>query len=201
MKAVLILNAGSSSLKFALYPLNGALASAPAISGQVEGIGATPELTTKTANGSRNTVAVDTSSTQLEQQHRDSLTHLFRWLTANNPALDIVAAGHRVVHGGERYSAPVELTPDVLAELDHFVPLAPLHQPQTCARCAVADLMPASGRWLLRHRLPAPSRCCRSMRCRARSPRKASALRLPRPVLRYVAPLPMLSASAPMARW
>lgn len=143
MKAVLILNAGSSSLKFALYPLNGALGTTPAISGQVEGIGATPELTTKTADGRKHTETVATSSTQLEQQHRDSLTHLFRWLTANNPALDIVAAGHRVVHGGERYSAPVELTPEVLAELDHFVPLAPLHQPHNLrAVRAVAGLMP-----------------------------------------------------------
>jgi acetate kinase len=144
MKAILILNAGSSSLKFALYPLDGALASEPAISGQVEGIGETPELTTKTADGRRATERVVTASDQLEQQHRDSLTHLFHWLAANNPDLDIAAAGHRVVHGGERYSAPVELTPDVLAELEHFVPLAPLHQPHNLrAVHAVASLMPA----------------------------------------------------------
>ena len=48
MKAVLVLNAGSSSLKFALYPINGDVAAAPAVSGQVEGIGATPEVTLKT---------------------------------------------------------------------------------------------------------------------------------------------------------
>ena len=143
MKAILILNAGSSSLKFALYPLNGALASVPAISGQVEGIGAAPELSTKMADGRRATEAVATASTQLEQQHRDSLTHLFRWLAANNPDLDIIAAGHRVVHGGERYSAPVELTPEVLAELEHYVPLAPLHQPHNLrAVHAIAELMP-----------------------------------------------------------
>ena len=143
MKAILILNAGSSSLKFALYPLNGELASLPAISGQVEGIGATPELSTRTADGTKSTELVITSSDQLERQHRDALNHLFRWLARNNPDLDIVAAGHRVVHGGERYSAPVELTPAVLAELEHFVPLAPLHQPHNLrAVHAVASLMP-----------------------------------------------------------
>ena len=143
MKAVLVLNAGSSSLKFALYPINGELAAEPAFSGQVEGIGATPEITLKTASGTRIHEAVRTSGSQGEQ-HRDALEHVFGLLNRHNPALDIVAAGHRIVHGGERYSAPVVLDARLLEELEDFVPLAPLHQPHNLrAVHAVAALLPS----------------------------------------------------------
>lgn len=142
MKAVLVLNAGSSSLKFALYPINGELATEPAFSGQVEGIGATPEITLKTACGARIQEAVRTSGSQSEQ-HRDALNHVFGLLTQHNPDLEIVAAGHRVVHGGDHYSAPTRLDEAVLRTLDTFVPLAPLHQPHNLrAVRAVGTLMP-----------------------------------------------------------
>lgn len=142
MKAVLVLNAGSSSLKFALYPINGEVAAAPAVSGQVEGIGATPEVTLKTAAGERFQEAVPTSGSQGEQ-HRDALNHVFALLTQHNPDMDIIAAGHRIVHGGDRHSAPTKLSEAVLRELDGFVPLAPLHQPHNLrAVRAVATLMP-----------------------------------------------------------
>ena len=142
MKAILVLNAGSSSLKFALFATEPALAEQPALAGQIEGIGATPELSARDAAGKRYQEPVTTSGEQAEQ-HRDALTHLFRWLAAHNPDLEIVAAGHRVVHGGERYSAPVRLSEAVLRELDEFVPLAPLHQPHNLrAVRAVAALLP-----------------------------------------------------------
>ena len=142
MKAVLVLNAGSSSLKFALYPINGELAAKPAVSGQVEGIGATPEVTLKTADGERVQEKVVTQGSQGEQ-HRDALNHVFGLLARHNPSLSIVAAGHRIVHGGEHYSAPTRLDEAVLRELDGFVPLAPLHQPHNLrAVRAVATLMP-----------------------------------------------------------
>ncbi|HRA80381.1 MAG TPA: acetate/propionate family kinase [Thauera sp.] len=142
MKAILVLNAGSSSLKFALYPINGELAAVPAVSGQVEGIGATPEITLKAASGERIREAVRTSGSQGEQ-HRDALNHVFALLNQHHPELDIVAAGHRIVHGGERHSAPTRLDEAVLRELDNFVPLAPLHQPHNLrAVRAVAALMP-----------------------------------------------------------
>ena len=146
MKAVLVLNAGSSSLKFALYPLeasnSGRVAAAPAVSGQVEGIGARPEVSFKTATGERIQEPVVTGGSQAEQ-HRDALEHVFALLARHNPTVDIVAAGHRIVHGGEHYSAPTRLEESVLRTLDAFVPLAPLHQPhnQRAVR-AVATLMP-----------------------------------------------------------
>jgi acetate kinase len=142
MKAVLVINAGSSSLKFALFPTEPELAERPALSGQIEGIGATPELSARDAAGERYHETVKATGSQSEQ-HRDALNHLFGWLTAHNPDLDIVAAGHRVVHGGELHSAPVLLSEAVLRDLDSFVPLAPLHQPHNLrAVRAVAGLMP-----------------------------------------------------------
>jgi acetate kinase len=142
MKAVLVINAGSSSLKFALFPTEPELAANPALSGQIEGIGATPQLSAKDAHGERYHEAVKASGSQNEQ-HRDALNHLFGWLNAHNPDLDIIAAGHRIVHGGELYSAPVQLNEFVLRDLDGFIPLAPLHQPHNLrAVRAVAALMP-----------------------------------------------------------
>ncbi|MDR3214409.1 MAG: acetate/propionate family kinase [Azoarcus sp.] len=128
MKSILVLNAGSSSLKFALFPLEPTLAEHPALSGQIEGIGATPKLSAKKTTGARYQEDIAVSGDQTEQ-HRQSLAYLFRWLAANAPELKIAAAGHRVVHGGERYSAPVKLDAAALSTLETLIPLAPLHQP------------------------------------------------------------------------
>ncbi|NMF90000.1 acetate/propionate family kinase [Aromatoleum petrolei] len=142
MKAVLVINAGSSSLKFALFAIEPELAHSPALSGQIEGIGATPLLSAKDAAGHRYHEPVLTGGSQGEQ-HKDALNHLFRWLSAHNPDLDIVAAGHRIVHGGELHSAPVVLNESVLRDLEGFIPLAPLHQPHNLrAVRAVAALIP-----------------------------------------------------------
>ena len=144
MKAILVLNAGSSSLKFALFPINGELSGKPALSGQVEGIGAGPHLLAKDAVGKRYDERVSVVNSDDQQaQHRAALAHLFGWLQGHNPDLEIVAAGHRVVHGGDLYSAPVKVDDAILAQLDEFLPLAPLHQPHNLrAIRAVASLMP-----------------------------------------------------------
>ncbi|MCK0511593.1 acetate/propionate family kinase [Aromatoleum buckelii] len=142
MKAILVINAGSSSVKFALYATEPELAAKPALSGQIEGIGATPMLSAQDAARLRYREPVHTAGGQAEQ-HRDALNHLFSWLAAHNPTLDIVAAGHRIVHGGDLHSAPVRLNEFVLGDLDSFVPLAPLHQPHNLrAVRAVAVLLP-----------------------------------------------------------
>ena len=145
MKAILVLNAGSSSLKFALFALDGEMADKAALSGQVEGIGAGPHLLARDADGARydEPVAVTDTADQ-SAQHRASLSHLFDWLARHNPNLDIIAAGHRVVHGGETYSAPTRIDADTLERLDQFVPLAPLHQPHNLrAIRTLTELMPA----------------------------------------------------------
>ncbi|MDR0563961.1 MAG: acetate/propionate family kinase [Azoarcus sp.] len=142
MKSVLVLNAGSSSLKFAVFPLEPTLAEHPALSGQIEGIGATPKLSAKTSEGKRFKEDVALTGDQTEQ-HRASLSYLFRWLETNAPELKISAAGHRVVHGGEGYSTPVKLDKTVLAKLETLIPLAPLHQPHNLrAVSEIFELLP-----------------------------------------------------------
>jgi acetate kinase len=142
MKSILVLNAGSSSLKFAVFPFEPALAEKPALSGQIEGIGAKPKLSAKDTKGNKHAEEMAISGDQSEQ-HRESLNFLFHWLERHAPELQISAAGHRVVHGGELYSAPVKVDSKLIAELDSMIPLAPLHQPHNVrAIKTVVTLMP-----------------------------------------------------------
>ena len=142
MKSILVLNAGSSSLKFAIFPLEPTLAEHPALSGQIEGIGATPKLSAKTSDGKRFKEDVHLTGDQTEQ-HKASLSYLFNWIDTNAPELKISAAGHRVVHGGEGFSAPVKLDAAVLAQLETLIPLAPLHQPHNLrAVSEIFELLP-----------------------------------------------------------
>ena len=87
--------------------------------------------------------------------HEDALAALLRWLEAHYLDHQLVAAGHRVVHGGSLYTAPVLIDATVTAELRRLIPLAPLHQPHNLAAIdALTKLHPgiAADR-VLRHRL------------------------------------------------
>ena len=76
--------------------------------------------------------------------HEDALAALLRWLERSFQDHRLVAAGHRVVHGGSFYIAPVRIDESVLAELRRLIPLAPLHQPHNLAAiAAVSKLHPA----------------------------------------------------------
>lgn len=130
MKSIIVLNAGSSSLKFALFPAEveaGSDADAPLVTGQVDGLGAHPMLTLKSASSkSQSPLAIEERS--LEDQHRAALEAVLLALREGHPNLKIVAAGHRIVHGGQAYSAPTRIDTPTLAILERFTPLAPLHQ-------------------------------------------------------------------------
>lgn len=131
MRAILVLNAGSSSLKFALFPVEPVLAAHPLLSGQIEGIGEQPVLRAKDAEGQSYQQAVEVPAGgegDQNVQHRASVNTLFAWLQEHSPNLDIIGAGHRVVHGGERYSEPVVLDDEAIAFMTTLEPLAPLHQ-------------------------------------------------------------------------
>jgi acetate kinase len=131
--ALLILNAGSSSIKFALFPLAHDIPAQPVMSGQIDGIGAKPHLKAKNAHG---TVLDDTDLSLAgppEQQHKAAMAFLVDWLQTHEAGWQIAGVGHRVVHGGERFSAPIRLDAATIDALRHFIPLAPLHQPHNLA--------------------------------------------------------------------
>jgi acetate kinase len=125
----LVLNAGSSSLKFAVFRVVGA--DWPLVArGNIEGIGTAPEMSARDGAGS----ALPTPTLNAEVPDAAvALEHLLVWLRARFAGGRLVGVGHRVVHGGPRYSSPALVTPEVLAELRRLVPFAPLHQPYNLA--------------------------------------------------------------------
>jgi acetate kinase len=122
---VVTLNAGSSSVKFALFAQAGAALSAVSI-GLVEMLGEQRHITIRDGAGKTTHEDRWTNGTPF---HTDALNRILAWRRDAYPDADVVAAGHRVVHGGLHYVAPVLVTDAVLADLQALVPLAPLHQP------------------------------------------------------------------------
>ena len=125
-QSILTINAGSSSVKFALFELAEHISEKAAISGQIDGIG--------TAHV--RLVAKDNTCTRIVDQalpagadHATSFDQLLHWFSSSAKGGKIVAVGHRVVHGGDRYSHPVVLSPADLEQLAQYNRLAPLHQP------------------------------------------------------------------------
>jgi acetate kinase len=135
---VLVLNAGSSSLKFCVYRQPAAGTWQIEARGQIEGIGSSPRLSVKSGSGE-----------SLAQQDlgirdgREAVDALARWLRANFGGSRVLGVGHRVVHGGPRFAGPTVLSTQILAELKELIPLAPLHQPYNLAAIeAVYEQLP-----------------------------------------------------------
>ncbi|HMN38790.1 MAG TPA: acetate/propionate family kinase [Hyphomicrobium sp.] len=126
-RAVLVLNAGSSSIKFAIYEVDEL---AVLCSGQIDGIGAAQRFT---ATGSWSEALALKGPLPREATHEASTAWLLDLLRTRLPDLSIAAAGHRVVHGGARYESAVVVDDVVLSELDSLVGLAPLHEPHNLA--------------------------------------------------------------------
>ncbi len=125
--AVLVLNAGSSSIKFAIFDEGGAVLG----SGAVTDIGGAARFRFGKVDEQRPAAT-----------HREALTHLLTALTA--PGMPpLTAAAHRIVHGGPNLTAPVAITPAIMAEIAACIPLAPLHNPHNLAAIeAVAATAP-----------------------------------------------------------
>jgi acetate kinase len=128
---LLILNAGSSSLKFALYRPGGA-EPALLLRGQFAGIGRGLAFSARSAAGTALTPP-DATALGAIRNHADALLRLPDWLAANGLGRELAGAGHRVVHGGTRFTAPERVTPATLDELASLEPLAPHHQPHNVA--------------------------------------------------------------------
>jgi acetate kinase len=136
----LVLNAGSSSLKFCVFQRSESSGWRLAIRGQIEGIGKTPVLTVKDENGV--IIAYQNLASSITDG-REALSALSIWLRSRYGGARILGVGHRVVHGGSTYAEPVIVTPQILAELHALTPLAPLHQPYNLAAIeAVAERLP-----------------------------------------------------------
>lgn len=122
---MLVLNAGSSSLKFALYPL--AIRSVPLLRGEIAQIDSSPQL--RIRDGDAACLPLDVGAIGDRAAAVDAVIDAL----ARVPTLELAAVGHRVVHGGLRFDRPVLVDAGVLAELRALVPLAPLHQPHNLA--------------------------------------------------------------------
>ena len=129
----LVLNAGSSSLKFCVYRQPAVSGEQVAARGQIEGIGTSPRLSVK--SGSAEILARQDLDVR---DGREAVAALASWLRSNFGGSRILGVGHRVVHGGPRFDGPTVLTPQILGELRELVPLAPLHQPFNLAAIEAA---------------------------------------------------------------
>ena len=128
---VLTLNAGSSSLKFAIFDSDPASTGAE-ISGKIAGIGSNPLFSARGANGR----ALDTGALgALDPSlgHEPLIALLLPWLSRHCGERPLLAAGHRVVHGGRDFEGPIRVTEAVMTSLERLAPLAPLHQPHNLA--------------------------------------------------------------------
>src|SRR5215468_4484129 len=136
----LVLNAGSSSLKFCVLCRPANEKWEITARGQIEGIGTSPRLSAKDAEGE---VLVDNNLDARVCDGHAAIDVLASWLRSKWGGSRILGVGHRVVHGGARYGGPVVVTRRVLSELYELVPLAPLHQPYNLAAIeAVFDRLP-----------------------------------------------------------
>src|SRR5262249_24585251 len=136
----LVLNAGSSSLKFCVYRCLEDEDWRLDARGQVDGIASSPRLAV--VDGAGRTLAAGPLDGGV-QDGDGALEVLARWLGRHFAGSRVAGVGHRVVHGGPRHAAPCVVTGDVLYDLRALIPLAPLHQPHNLAAIeAVAERLP-----------------------------------------------------------
>jgi acetate kinase len=128
--SILVVNAGSSSLKFSLFRAGGGGLELAA-RGQVDGLGTRPRLSVKDGDGT----ALEGRDLAVAEARdaKDAVAIAGAWLRGRFAGEPLLAVGHRVVHGGAEYARPVLVDGPVLAALERFIPLAPLHQPHNLA--------------------------------------------------------------------
>jgi acetate kinase len=130
METILVVNAGSSSLKFQLFGIEPPQRLTRLLKGQIDGIGVWPRLRAALTDGS---TAVDHVFSPQEIPDLPAAIHVTGAWLRETQDVDLVAIGHRVVHGGPEYAQPVLVTAELVERLARYVPLAPLHQPNNLA--------------------------------------------------------------------
>lgn len=126
--AVLVLNAGSSSIKFALFESSGRGGPRLSYRGLLDDDQKDPRLIVKDPDGQ---VLLEKRRAQFDEAKGGLFGDVVDWAEGQGKAL--AAIGHRVVHGGRRFTSPVRISPEVIEALDQLTPLAPLHQPRCLA--------------------------------------------------------------------
>jgi acetate kinase len=127
--AILVLNAGSSSLKFSIFAVDANHALTKIIAGQAEQLTTRPYFYIKANSGNRLFEQYYPSEAALKDARGWSLLTLLNWLEQHLSNYTLVAVGHRVLHGGEKFTSPTRINVDVIEELQKLIPLGPLHQP------------------------------------------------------------------------
>ncbi|ARP93168.1 acetate/propionate family kinase [Bordetella genomosp. 13] len=166
---ILVLNAGSSSIKFCVFDA-GSEALPMLLRGQIEGLYTAPSFRLKDVAGA------DIEAKQWEKGaelgHAGGVAYLVDYLRSQREGHRLVAVGHRVVHGGIAYASPVLVTPEVMRALAKLTPLAPLHQPHNLKPIeVVAQLRP-----------DLPQVACFDTAFHRRQPEVAQAFALPRSI-------------------
>jgi acetate kinase len=175
--AILVVNAGSSSIKFSLFLERGEALDL-FLGGQIEGLYSAPRFKARDAAGA--IVGERQWADGEPLGHDGGLAHLADFLRQQLGEHRLTGVGHRVVHGGAAYAAPVRLTAGIVGQLEQFIPLAPLHQPH--------NLKPI--RLLLENQPQLPQVACFDTAFHRHQPELAQAFALPpaitdRGVLRY----------------
>ena len=141
MHLILIINAGSSSVKCALMRIKANGQTEDCARGQVDGLGHTARFTMRFNDGHDNINLSMPSGTNTA--HKDALGLILKTVDDIYGLKSLVGAGHRIVHGGPHFIKPTRLDSTVLAELKTLFPLAPLHQPHNLAAIeSLRDLLP-----------------------------------------------------------
>ncbi len=173
--ALLVLNAGSSSVKFAVYTLAATSADDPtlALRGQIAGIGTGPVFSACDAGGK----SVDGAGLDVAhiRDHQQALDALLAWVEGHGEHFRFVAVGHRVVHGGRTHTRPQIVSADILDDLESLNALAPHHQPHNVAAMRAVS---ASAPHL-------PQVACYDTAFHARQPELARRLPLPRELTQH----------------
>lgn len=130
--AILVLNAGSSSIKFSLFICTQSadekqLSLALFLDGQIKGLYTNTQF--KAKNAASDVLGEKQWESTAPLDHDKAITFLLQFLAKQAAGLNVVAVGHRVVHGGTQYAEPILLSQNIIDALKQLIPLAPLHQP------------------------------------------------------------------------
>ena len=131
--AIIVINAGSSSIKFSLFLERGGDLALD-VRGQIEGLFTTPRFLARDSSGG--ILAERSWGDGMRLGHDGAMEHLRGFLKQQLVDDRLIGVGHRIVHGGPEYAAPIRVDAGVLGALQQLIPLAPLHQPHNLSPIA-----------------------------------------------------------------